>query len=368
MPLLMAFNPTDQDYLLVHGNLIPLQEDQAWLLIIISRPLCSLRNVLRKLLSQPQQGKGDVLSLEEMLAEGVEGEQVPVCRPVSPSEGQIKLCKARMKALQEATYYSAEHGYLDVTMELHTLGLPWKLHSWIESLRSSHLQCRGSVTLTLLREFTAIKEDDYCEELVSEGLPLMFSILRSRKNDAINQQLASIFSQCYGKGPLPTIPEIKKTLPAQLDSHFLNNAEMSDVTFLIEGKPFYAHKVLLITASDKFKALVGNSEDKQGRSKSIEITNIKYKIFQMMMEYLYCGCTESQVIPVSDVLELHNATELASFCEGYFLQSMGQLLEHEVFRALVFGRSSRVQGLEPLEELETGLARRMRSVYVTSRV
>ncbi|MGH0114496.1 UNVERIFIED_CONTAM: hypothetical protein FKN15_019636 [Acipenser sinensis] len=156
----------------------------------------------------------------------------------------------------------------------------------------------------------------------------------------------------------------------------------------------------------RFKALVGNSEDKQGRSKSIEITNIKYKIFQMMMEYLYCGCTESQVIPVSDVLELlsaaslfqlealqrhceiictqsinpensvsiyhsaklHNATELASFCEGYFLQSMGQLLEHEVFRALVFGRSSRVQGLEPLEELETGLARRMRSVYVTSRV
>ncbi|MGH0156897.1 UNVERIFIED_CONTAM: hypothetical protein FKN15_032559 [Acipenser sinensis] len=364
------------------------------------------RNVLRKLLSQPQQGKGDVLSLEEMLAEGVEGKQAPVCRPVSPSEGQIKLCKARMKALQEATYYSAEHGYLDVTMELHALGLPWKLHSWIESLRSSHLQCRGPVTLTLLREFTAIKEDDYCEELVSEGLPLMFSILRSSKNDAINQQLASIFSQCYGKGPLPTIPEIKKTLPSQLDNHFLNNAEMSDVTFLIEGKPFYAHKVLLITASDKFKALVGNSEDKQGRSKTIEITNMKYKIFQMMMEYLYCGCTESLVIPVSDVLELlsaaslfqlealqrhceiictqsinpensvsiyhsaklHNATELASFCEGYFLQSMGQLLEHEVFRALVFGRSSRVQGLEPLEELETGLARRMRSVYVTSRL
>ncbi|MGH0124861.1 UNVERIFIED_CONTAM: hypothetical protein FKN15_017151 [Acipenser sinensis] len=364
------------------------------------------RNVLRKLLSQPQQGKGDVLSLEEMLAEGVEGKQAPVCRPVSPSEGQIKLCKARMKALQEATYYSAEHGYLDVTMELHALGLPWKLHSWIESLRSSHLQCRGPVTLTLLREFTAIKEDDYCEELVSEGLPLMFSILRSSKNDAINQQLASIFSQCYGKGPLPTIPEIKKTLPSQLDNHFLNNAEMSDVTFLIEGKPFYAHKVLLITASDKFKALVGNSEDKQGRSKTIEITNMKYKIFQMMMEYLYCGCTESLVIPVSDVLELlsaaslfqlevlqrhceiictrsinpensvsiyhsaklHNATELASFCEGYFLQSMGRLLEQEVFRALVFGRSSRVQGLEPLEELETGLARRMRSVYVTSRV
>ncbi|XP_006642520.1 ankyrin repeat and BTB/POZ domain-containing protein 2 [Lepisosteus oculatus] len=364
------------------------------------------RNVLRKLLTQPQQVKQDVLSLEEILAEGVEG-QPPVCRPFSPSGGQLKLCKARMKALQEATYYSAEHGYLDVTMELRSLGVPWKLHVWLESLRSSHQQSRTSVTLTLLREFSTIREEDYCEELVSQGLPLMFSILRTSKNDAINQQLASIFSHCYGKGPLPIIPEVKITLPAQLDPHFLNNKEMSDVTFLIEGKPFYGHKVLLMSASERFKILLSptGSADTHNR-KNIEITDVRYRIFEMMMKYLYCGGAESLLVPVSDVLELlsaaslfqlpalqrhceviccqnitlenavsiyrsakvHSITELALFCESYFLQSMEGLVEQEAFKTQVLNPNSRVQGREPLEDLEAMLARRIRSVYITSRV
>uniref|UniRef100_A0A674DKL7 Ankyrin repeat and BTB domain containing 2 n=1 Tax=Salmo trutta TaxID=8032 RepID=A0A674DKL7_SALTR len=348
------------------------------------------RNVLRKLLTKPQQVKEDVLSLEEILAEGVEGEDACSLPSLIP-----RLCKARMKALQEASYYSAEHGYLDVTMELRALGVPWKLHVWLESLRVAQQQSRASVTLSLLREFTSIREEDYCHELVSLGLPLMFTILRTTKNDAITQQLAAIFSHCFGPAPLPAIPEMKATLSAQLDPHFLNNMEMSDVTFLVEGKPFYAHKVLLITASDRFKSLLASSGP--DGTKDIEISDVKYNVFQLLSAanvfqlgalQRHCEIICSQSIDLENAVSIyrtakaHGASVLSSFCEGFFLQHMAGLLEREAFRSLLLGplgarwvtemgsgpKMVPPRGDSPLEELEMTLARRLRSLYVTSRV
>uniref|UniRef100_A0A2K5DX76 Ankyrin repeat and BTB domain containing 2 n=1 Tax=Aotus nancymaae TaxID=37293 RepID=A0A2K5DX76_AOTNA len=267
------------------------------------------RNVLRKLLTQPQQAKADVLSLEEILAEGVE--ESDTSSQGSGSEGPVRLSRTRTKALQEAMYYSAEHGYVDITMELRALGVPWKLHIWIESLRTSFSQSRYSMVQSLLRDFSSIKEEEYNEELVTEGLQLMFDILKTSKNDSVIQQLAAIFTHCYGSSPIPSIPEIRKTLPARLDPHFLNNKEMSDVTFLVEGKLFYAHKVLLVTASNRFKTLMTNKSEQDGdSSKTIEISDMKYHIFQMMMQYLYYGGTESMEIPTADILELLSAASL----------------------------------------------------------
>ncbi|XP_029437931.1 ankyrin repeat and BTB/POZ domain-containing protein 2 isoform X2 [Rhinatrema bivittatum] len=361
------------------------------------------RNVLRKLLAQPQQAKGDVLSLEEILAEGVDS----AASGSSSDEGQVRLCRTRMKALQEAMYYSAEHGYVDITTELRALGVPWKLHVWIESLQTSFSQSRYSVLQSLLREFSSIRQEDYGEELTNKGLQLLFTILKSSKNDVINQQLADIFAHCYGSSPVPSIPEIKRTLPARLDPHFLNNMDMSDVTFLVEGKLFYGHRVLLVTASDRFKTLMTSKTEQEIQDmQMIEISDMKYSIFQMLMQYLYHGGTECMEIPAADILELlsaaslfqldalqrhceilcaetinpetcvniykyakiHNATELALFCEGYFLKHMTVLLEQDSFRQLIFGRNSKVQGLDPLQDLQNTLTSRVHSVYFTSRV
>lgn len=84
-----------------------------WLML-----LCYRRNVFRKLLSQTEKGgKADVLSLEEILAEGSELEA-----KTASQMDLIRTGKAKLKALKEAMYHSSEHGHVDITIDIRSLG------------------------------------------------------------------------------------------------------------------------------------------------------------------------------------------------------------------------------------------------------
>ncbi|XP_019751839.1 ankyrin repeat and BTB/POZ domain-containing protein 2-like [Hippocampus comes] len=335
------------------------------------------RNVLRRLLLQPQQRKEDILSLEEILAEGVEETPIPMGFPVPDCSKAIpKLCKARMKALQQAAYYSAEHGYLDITMELREMGVPWRLHIWLESLRRAQQLSRDEVIISLLTEFRSIRSEDYTPELVSKGIPLMFNMLENSKDYVITKRLASVISHCYGFSAVPAIPPIDVTQSTQLDLHFLNNREMSDVTFMVNGRPFFAHRVLLMSVSERFRQILSNSLDNV-----IHISHMTYSIFQTMMRSLYCGGTEGLTVSLSEARKLlpaarffqltglqryceikvsqsltldnavdiyhtsklHRAGDLYRFCEGFFLKNMEQLLSREDFHRLLFCASGQEQ-------------------------
>ncbi|XP_038594639.1 ankyrin repeat and BTB/POZ domain-containing protein BTBD11-A isoform X2 [Micropterus salmoides] len=369
------------------------------------------RNVFRKLLAQSEKEKGDVLSLEEILAEGSDPGEKRLALQANGG-GTLRTGKAKLRALREAMYHSAEHGHVDITIDIRSLGVPWTLHTWFESLRTCFIQHRRPLIQGLLKDFSCIQEEEYTEELITHGLPLMFQILRASKNEVISQQLSVIFTQCYGPFPIPKLTEIKKKQTSRLDPHFLNNKDMSDVTFLVEGKPFYAHKVLLFTASPRFKSLLQNRP--AAENTCIEISHVKYNIFHLVMQYLYCGGTESLHIRNTEVMELLSAskffqlealqrhceiicsknittetcvdlykhakflgaTELTAFIEGYFLKNMVLLIELDSFKQLLYEPPPAESPMSSLSspgictdillDLENTLATRIRSIHLST--
>jgi hypothetical protein len=75
----------------------------------------------------------------------------------------------------------------------------------------------------------------------------------------------------------------------------LNKKEFSDVTFIVEGKPFYGHKIVISQLSEKLKAMfsgrggtgTGNEEVLSGfiesKQTDIKIDNVSYPIFKQIM-------------------------------------------------------------------------------------
>nr|CAG4643789.1 EOG090X02IW [Lepidurus arcticus] len=317
----------------------------------------------------------EVLSLEEILAEGASNftsdrrqnrnqTTEESCSREKPQP--VKLTKTQIKALQEAMYHSAENAHLEITLDLRGLGVPWTLHCWMHTLATAHEHGLESVIDQLLQDFLQVWPDDCSTQFVDECLPLLFNIFRYSKNEGTTLLLADIFATCYGREAIKEIRDTTLSGGPRIDPKFVNNPELSDVQFRVEGRVFYAHKIILITASPRFKAML-NSKFCEGNPPIIQINDIRYDIFQMVMHYLYKGGCENLEVDQNDVLELmaaanffqldgllrfcesrcsilvdldnivsmyihakvYNAVQLLEFCQGFLLQNMVALLTYD---------------------------------------
>ncbi|XP_041449397.1 ankyrin repeat and BTB/POZ domain-containing protein 2 isoform X2 [Drosophila obscura] len=332
------------------------------------------RSCLRKLLTHPVlPGTRDVLSLEEMLAEGdVAGVRGgPGNAPTNANSEDILplLNKTQIKRLQEAMYHSAENNHLDITIELRKLGVPWTLHCWMHALSAAHELRLDAVIDQLLQDFLQVCPDDYSAQFVSECLPLLFNIFRN-KNEGTTLLLADIFATCFGWETLHPVKEQPQMQPVQgsrIDPKFVNNPELSDVTFRVEGKIFYGHKIVLVTASPRFQSMLSSKLSDASSTPTVQINDIRYHIFQLVMQFLYSGGCGSLDVAHGDVLELmaaasffqlegllrytearcsemvdvdnvvamyihakvYNAHRLLEYCQCFLLQNMVALLTYD---------------------------------------
>jgi len=72
----------------------------------------------------------------------------------------------------------------------------------------------------------------------------------------------------------------------------------------VEGKIFYGHKIVLVTASPRFQSMLSSKLSEGSSTPTVQINDIRYHIFQLVMQFLYCGGCSSLDVAHGDVLEL----------------------------------------------------------------
>jgi leucine-zipper-like transcriptional regulator 1 len=101
----------------------------------------------------------------------------------------------------------------------------------------------------------------------------------------------------------------------------VNNEKLSDITFMVEDRPVYAHK-LMLTRCSYFEALFFG-QMREAHMKSIRIDDVRYDIFLSVLEYLY---TDQLIFGVHDSMELFEVADrfcihrLKSMCEKRMLE------------------------------------------------
>lgn len=111
--------------------------------------------------------------------------------------------------------------------------------------------------------------------------------------------------------PFPPPPQV------YLGERFVNNETLADVHFVIEGRRFYAHKIALLASSDAFRAMFDGGY-KEKEAKDIEIPNISWRVFEVMMRFLYTGTAE---------VTLEIAQDLLRASDQYLLEGLKRLCE-----------------------------------------
>ncbi|XP_030548137.2 ARM REPEAT PROTEIN INTERACTING WITH ABF2 isoform X2 [Rhodamnia argentea] len=156
----------------------------------------------------------------------------------------------------------------------------------------------------------------------NNGLELLVGLLvcsspRQQLDGAV--ALFKLANKAMSLSPVDAAPP-SPTPQVYLGEQYVNNPTLSDVTFLVEGRRFYAHRICLLASSDAFRAMFdGGYREKDARD--IEIPNIRWEVFELMMRFIYTGSID---------VTLEVAQDLLRAADQYLLEGLKRLCEYSI--------------------------------------
>ncbi|KAL5541614.1 hypothetical protein UlMin_009324 [Ulmus minor] len=165
-------------------------------------------------------------------------------------------------------------------------------------------------------------EDQRTIFIDNNGLELLLGLLISNNfklqlDGAV--ALYKLANKALTLSPVDAAPP-SPTPQVYLGEQYVNNPTLSDVMFLVEGRRFYAHRICLLASSDIFRAMFdGGYREKDARD--IEIPNIRWEVFELMMRFIYTGTI---------AITLDIAQDLLRAADQYLLEGLKRLCEYTI--------------------------------------
>lgn len=117
--------------------------------------------------------------------------------------------------------------------------------------------------------------------------------------------------------PPPTLVDDMKRL--------INNEDLSDIIFVVEGRNVYASKVHLAARSEHFCAMLYGGM-RESLCVKIEVKDVSYDVFLAMLEFLYTDSVSdispSIAIPLMVASEQYLLDRLKSLCQDQIRKSI----------------------------------------------
>lgn len=131
-----------------------------------------------------------------------------------------------------------------------------------------------------------------------------YRVVRVASYNEHTAALVEPFDHTSGLRGVNAIP-VTTTYSSQMRA-LVDDEEYSDVTFLVEDQPVYAHRAILAQRCDHFAAMF-RSGMKEACERMVPIPDTSRRVFLLLLEYIY---TDTVKVDVEHAIELYIASDM----------------------------------------------------------